>query len=408
MAKALTALAVEKAKPGPARREIPDGLLRGLYLIVQPTGAKSWAVRYRYRSAFPRKLTIGPWPAIDLATARDLGAKALRRVAVGDDPAAEKQDTKRITVADSVEHVIADYIGRHVRQQRTARETERILKREVEAAWKGRRIQDIAKRDVISLIDAIEQRGAPIMARRTFAIVRAMFGWCVDKDILSASPCTGLKPPGQPRFRDRVLTDVELTRVWRAADIIGSPYGPEIKLLILTGCRRAEIAELRWSEVDVEGRMIRLPRERCKNDTAHDVPLSDQALTMLASIPRGKSELVFPSANGRTSTAKFSKAKSCLDAAIAKDGGGVMPAWVVHDLRRTVASGLARLGINLPVIERCLNHRSGSFAGIVGVYQRHSFAREKRAALEAWARFVTALVENRAPDNVVGLRREAV
>jgi integrase len=407
MARALTALAIEKAKPGTARREIPDGLLRGMYLVVQPSGVKSWAVRYRHRGV-SRKLTLGAWPAIDLATARNLGAKALRRVAEGADPAAEKQDTKRLTVADSVEAIIADYIGRHVRQQRTARETERILKREVEQLWKGHRIQDISKRDIISLIDAIEQRGAPIMARRTFAIVRAMFSWCLDKDILSASPCAGLRPPGEPRFRDRVLTDAELTRVWRAADVIGPPYGPQLKLLMLTGCRRAEIADLRWTEVDIEGRTIRLPRERCKNDTAHEVPLSDQTLAVLESIPRGRTELVFPSATGRTSTAKFSKAKSLLDAVIAKDGGGDMPAWVVHDLRRTVASGLARLGINLPVIEKVLNHSSGSFAGIVGVYQRHSFADEKRAALEAWGRFVTTLVYDAPADNVVGMRRGVV
>jgi len=401
MTKALTALAVEKAKPGTARREIPDGLLRGLYLIVQPTGAKSWAVRYRNRG-FPRKFTIGAWPAIDLATARDLGAKALRNVASGADPAAEKKDAKRSTTSDSVEHVIDDYLSRRVKQTRTARETERILKREVVSAWRGRRIQDIAKRDVISLIDSIEPR-APIMARRTFAIVRAMFSWCVDKDILSASPCAGLKPPGQQRFRDRVLSDVELVRVWRAADVIGLPYGPQIKLLILTGCRRAEISDLRWSEVDIEGRTIRLPRERTKNNMAHEVALSDQALAVLENLQR-RADFVFPSANGRTSTAKFSKAKHRLDAAIAADGGASMPAWVVHDLRRTVASGLARLDINLPVIERILNHRSGSFAGIVGVYQHHSFSEKKRAALETWGRFVEALVSGRPSDNIIALR----
>jgi integrase len=401
MAKALTALAIEKAKPGAARREIPDGLLRGMYLVVQPSGVKSWAVRYRHRGV-SRKLTLGAWPAIDLATARDLGAKALRRVAEGGDPAAEKQDTKRTTIADSVEAVVADYLARHVRQKRTARETERILTREVVSAWKGRRIQDIAKRDIIAMIDTIEQR-APIMARRTFAIVRAFFSWCVDKDIIAASPCAGLKPPGKPRFRDRVLTDSELTRVWRAADVIGHPYGPQSKLLLLTGCRRAEIANLRWSEVDLEGRMIRLPRERVKNDTAHDVPLSDAALAVLDTLPRGKSDLVFPSTNGRTPTAKFSQAKRRLDEAIAADGGAAVPKWVVHDLRRTVASGLARLGINLPVIERGLNHRSGSFAGIVSVYQHHSFADEKRRALEAWGRFVTALTEGK-PANVVLMR----
>jgi integrase len=398
MAKALTALAIERAKPSSARREIPDGLLRGLYFIVQPSGAKSWAVRYRRRGA-SRKLTIGQWPAIDLATARNFGAKALRHVAEGGDPATEKQNTKRVTITDSVEAVVADYLGRRVKHQRTVRETERILQRELVPAWRGRRIQDITKRDIIALIDTIDQR-APAMARRTFAIIRAFFGWCLDKDIVSSSPCTGLKPPSKPRYRDRVLSDAELVRVWRAADVIGHPYGLQTKLLILTGCRRAEIADLRWSEVDVEGQMVRLPRERCKNGVAHEVPLSATALAVLASIPWSKSELVFLSANGRTSTVNFSHAKQRLDAVIAKDGGGAMPAWVVHDLRRTVASGLARLGISLPVIEKVLNHSSGSFAGIVGVYQHHTFADEKRRALDAWAAHIERLI-NPPADNVV-------
>jgi integrase len=406
MAKALTALAVEKAKSGTARREIPDGLLRGLYLVLQPSGARSWAVRYRHHGA-PRKLTIGPWPAIDLATARDLGAKALRRVAEGGDPAGEKS-VRRTTTSDAVEHVIADFIERHARQRRTGREIERILRREVEPYWKGRRIQDITKRDVIALVDAIEQRGAPIMANRTFGVVRVLFRWCVDKAILTASPCAGVRAPGTARHRDRILTDAELQLVWNACDVVKWPYGPQVKLLILTGCRRAEIADLHWSEVDVEGRMLRLPRERVKNDVAHDVPLSAAALAILVRIPRSKAGLVFPSETGSTPASSFARAKRRFDAAITAANGKVIPKWVVHDLRRTVASGMARLGINLPVIEKCLNHTSGSFAGIVGVYQRHSFSDEKRAALEAWGRFVTSLVTNAPAGNVVDMHREAV
>jgi len=407
MAKALTALAVEKAKPGTARREIPDGLLRGMYLIVQPSGAKSWAVRYRHRGT-PRKFTIGAWPAIDLATARDLGAKALRRVAQGDDPAGEKIAAR--AASDSVEHVIADYIDRHVRRKRTAREIERILRREVEPRWKGRRVQDIAKRDCIALVDAIEQRGAPRMADRTFETVRGFFNWCKAKDILiGPSPCDGVKPPGEKRQRDRVLTDAELRLVWNACDVVKWPYGPQVKLLVLTGCRRAEIANLRWSEVDLEGRMLRLPRERVKNNVAHDVPLSTAALSVLERIPHGRNDLVFPSENGATPASSFARAKRRFDKAIAAANGEAIRAWVVHDIRRTVASGMARLGINLPVIEKVLNHSSGTFKGIVGVYQRHEFADEKRAALETWARKVEALVEG-TPANVTRLAdvREAV
>jgi integrase len=401
MAKALTNLAIEKAKPGSARREVPDGLLRGLYLIVQPSGARSWCVRYRHRGV-PRKFTIGSWPAIDLATARDLGAKALRRVAEGHDPAGEKI-ARRSATSDTVEHVIDDFIARHVKRKRTAYEIERILRLDVESRWKGRKIQDITRRDVIALADAIEARGAPIMASRTFSAVRAMFRWLVAKDIITQSPCAGISA-GAARHRDRVLDDGELKQAWNACDVVGWPYAQIIKLLIVTGCRRSEIADLRWSEVDLDTRLIKLPRERVKNDRPHEVYLTDMALAVFESIPRGKSDLVFPS-----SSISHSRMKHRLDAAIAAaNDGKAIPAWVVHDIRRTVASGLARLGVQLPVIERTLNHVSGSFGGIVGVYQHHSFADEKRAALEAWGRFVTTLVYDAPADNVVGMRRGVV
>jgi integrase len=407
MAKALTALAVERARPGTARREVPDGLLRGLYLVLQPSGARSWAVRYRHRGA-PRKLTIGPWPAIDLATARDLGAKALRRVAEGDDPAAEKT-ARRAGTADTVEHVLADYIARHVRRKRTGHEIERMLRRDVEWRWRGRKIQDITRRDVIALADAIEARGAPIMANRTFEAVRTFFNWCRAKDIIAGpSPCEGVKPPGDERHRDRVLTDDELRLIWSACDVVKWPYGPQVRLLILTGCRRTEIADLRWSEVDVEGRMLRLPRERVKNDRAHEVPLNTPALAVLGRIPNSRSDFVFPSETSASSASSFSRAKRRFDAAILAATGGAIPHWTFHDIRRTVASGMARLGINLPVIEKCLNHQGGSFGGIVGIYQRHSFTDEKRAALEAWGRFVTTLVTDAPAGNVVDMRRETV
>jgi integrase len=413
MAKALTALAVEKVKPGPARREIPDGLLRGLYLVVQATGAKSWAVRYRHRGA-PRKLTIGAWPAIDLAAARDIGAKALRNVAEGCDPAADKRNGNRTTTADKIDNVIADFIERHVKRQRTNRETERILRREVEPRWHGRRIQEITRRDVISLVDGIEQR-APIMANRTFGVLRVLFRWATDKAIIESSPCAGIRAPGIERQRDRVLDDDELRLVWNACDLIGWPYGPQVKLLILTGARRGEVAGMRWSEIDFAARIWRMPRHRVKNDRAHEVPLSEMANTVLEQLrqQRGKSDLLFLSETGSTAVSSFVRAKRRLDSAILEslratatnpDQVEPPPRWVIHDIRRTVASGMARLGINLPVIEKVLNHQGGSFGGIVGIYQRHSFSDEKRKALEAWARFVTGLVENRATPIVLSLR----
>jgi integrase len=336
-----------------------------------------------------------------LATARDLGAKAFRRVAEGDDPAAEKR-VARATTSDAFEHVLADYIERHVRRKRAGYEIERMLRRDVESRWKGRRIQDITRRDVIAMADAIEARGAPIMANRTLQAVRTFFNWCKSKDIIATSPCDGVKPPGEQQHRDRVLGDDELLAVWNACDVVKWPYGHQVRLFILTGCRRDEIADLRWSEVDLEERVLRLPRERVKNDRAHEVPLSNTALAVLERMPRSKNGFVFPSEMVDSSSRAFSRAKRRFDAAIMAATGEAIPHWTFHDIRRTVASGMARLGINLPVIEKVLNHQSGSFAGIVGVYQKHSFAEEKRRALDAWANFVTSLVEDK-PANVTRL-----
>ncbi len=412
MSKALTVLGIEKAQPGATRREIPDGLLPSLYLVVQPTGAKSWAVRYRIGGK-PRKLTLGTYPGIDLACARDLARKALVAVAEGIDPGERKRASKRSTDAldrDLFENVAESFIERHAKpntRPSTSRETERIIRRDVVPIWRGRPVQHITKRDVIDLLDRIVDRGSGIMANRTLAHVRRLFSWCVERDILKTSPAAGVRPPAEEGSRDRVLSDEEVRLVWHAAEAIGWPFGPMVKLLLLTGQRRDEVASMTWSEIDPDRRLWTLARERAKNNQAHEVPLSDAAIAVLCSLPRvAKSDHVFTT-NGTTAVSGFSRAKDRIDAILAEQqgpDGSPTPRWVLHDLRRTAASGMARLGINLPVIEKVLNHSSGSFAGIVGVYQRHSFADEKRLALEAWGRFVAGLVKDQPINDLIELQ----
>jgi integrase len=397
----LTARSVEAMKPSPTRQEIPDSFLPGLYLIQQPSGARSWAVRYRHQGV-TRKHTLGSFPQIDLKTARALGAKALRRVAEGHDPAREKI-LARAAKADSVDRIVEDFLERHVRRSnrpRTAQETERLLRQHVLPRWRGRMVHEVTRRDVLDILDRVVDGGAPIAANRVLAAVRKFFNWCVARDIIAASPCAGVKPPTAERARDRVLSDVELKRVLQAADKIGGTFGPLVKLLALTGQRRDEIARLRWEEVDLERRLLTLPAERTKNNQPHEVPLSAAALTVLSNVPHAAgSPYVFTTNGGASPASGYSKGKRRLDALLSD-----MPPWRLHDLRRTAASGMARLGINLPVIEKVLNHASGSFAGIVGVYQKHSFADEKRAALDAWGNFVAALIEGKPASKVVRLR----
>ena len=395
MTKALTPRGIEAEKPIGARREIPDGLLPGLYLVVQPSGAKSFAVRYRYAGA-PRKLTIGPHPAIDLAAARASGAKALRAAAEGRDPASEKQaakgDAKKAAIEegrgkrDLFENVARDFIERHAiksTRETSWRETARILGLRPDAegklveiggdvipAWKGRKVQDITKRGVIALLDSVQDRGSPIMANRVLAAVRKLFNWCLARDVIQISPCTLVEPPAPERSRERILTDAELKRLWAATETETSPFGSLVKMLVLTGQRLNEVAGMRWDEVGFDAKTWTLPGERVKNGNKHEVPLSDLAIEILKARPRIKTTKGFVFTTTRDAAVSgFSRAKDRLDAAIMGEGNAIEH-WTFHDLRRTMASGMARIGIQLPVIEKILNHTSGTFRGVVGVYQR--------------------------------------
>jgi integrase len=386
MSRVLTVRTVESVKPGPARQEIPDRHLPGLYLIVQPSGHRSWAVRYRSGNR-SRKHTLGPYPALDLKAARTFAGKALRAVAEGRDPGHEKIQARALQ-PDTVETVIQLFIERHclrTNRPRTVTETKRLLHRHVLPRWRNRLLRDITRRDVLDLLDDIVDAGAPIEANRVLSATRKMFNWSLQRDILSASPCVGVKAPSAECPRDRVLSDEELRNVWHAADRLGGPFGALVKLLILPGQRRAEVGGMRWSEID--GELWTLPASRTKNGRKHDVPFGRIALDILASLPR-IGDFVF-GATGARPASDYAQRKRRLDALLPAD----MPPWRLHDLRRTVASGLARLGVSLPTIERLLNHSSGSFAGIVGVYQRHDFAAEKKQAAEAWGRHVLALTQ---------------
>jgi integrase len=360
----LTVKDVEARRAGASRREIPDDYLRGLYLIIQPTGAKSWAVRYRLGGK-PAKHTIGSYPLFGLKEARDKAAEILRAVAEGHSP--------RRAAGGTVAAAIDQFIERHGKNYRpkTLYYARSWLQYAVDA-WGDRKLDSIARADVRSMLDRIE---APMTANRVHGIVRKFFNWCVENDLIANSPAAGVRAPNKEVSRDRVLTDDELREVWRAVET----HAAIVRLLILTGQRRSEVAGMMWSEIDLDAALWTLPRERVKNARRHEVPLSKQAVAILRSVPRIDGSSVFGL------KAPFGVLQR------AKDRVGV-ESWTLHDLRRTAASGMARLGVSLAVIEKVLNHVSGSFAGIVGVYQRHEFADEKRAALQQWADHVERLV----------------
>jgi integrase len=397
-ARALTVAAVERIKP-PKSGQIDyfDKGFPGLVLRCSYGGAKTWALVYRLHGKLHR-MTLGRWPALDLADARSAWRGARNLVAKGESPA-----NRRPASADSFAAVAAEWMKRDQAGNRSAKAVWRMIEHDVLPEWRDRQISTINRRDVIDLIDRVTDRGSVVTARRLHAHVHRLFRWAVGRGVLDINPMAELPKPGAEVGRERVLSDGELRVVWQAAETIGWPFGSVIKLLILTGARRAEIGALRWSEV--EGDKITLDAVRTKNSQIQHIPLSAPAAEVIAALPRIGDGFAFTT-TGRTAVSGWSKAKTQIDkAAIAHNDGTPLADWHVHDLRRTVATGLQRLGFNLQIIETILGQVGGSRSGIIRIYQRHSFDAEKKIALDAWAREVERIVAGTAAVVVPMMRR---
>jgi integrase len=392
-AKILTERTVKTAKPKADRYGIADGIIPGQRLLVHPSGEKSYVILPRLHGK-QITITIGDAALMTLAEARTRGRAILAAIADGIDPREVRQQATR-TASETVEAVVRLYIERYQKvYNRTWEEVEWRLTREIIPAWGRRPITSISRRDVIELLDAIVDRGVPVTANRTLTVGRKMFSWAIERSLIETSPFDHVKSPAQEVPRDRTHTDAELALILRATEALSHPFGLYFKLSVLLGQRREEIAGMRWGEFNASFSTWTLPRERAKNGIEHLVPLCPWASAIITGLPRfAGSEFVFTT-NGRTSISGFSKAKTALDAAITEANGGTpIPSWRLHDLRRSMASTMARLGVALPVVEKLLNHVSGTFSGVQGIYQRHDFAEEKRQALESWAQHLLRLVE---------------
>jgi integrase len=363
-----------------------DAASPGFGVKVTPKGRKVFVVLYRTGGAGSklRKYTIGPYGRVTLHQARVAAQKVFAAKLEGRDPAAEKREAKRRIVADRVEDLFEAFIAQRLSQNRSAAEISRLLRREVGKPWAGRSIHEIGKRDVVEVISAIEQRGAPATANKTLKSLKTFLRWCVGRAILDQSPAEGVPLPAREVARDRVLNDQELAQVILAARKIGRSYGGIVELLALTGQRREEVARLRWEELDLAQRVWTLPKSRTKNAKEHVVHLSEQSMAVLRSFHQPR-PYVFSSL-GNKPFQEFSKAKRVLDGLSGVSG------WRLHDLRRTCVSGMARLGVAPHVADKILNHGSGTICGVAAVYQRHEFVAERRAALDLWGSHVSELV----------------
>ena len=375
-----------------------DAGFPGFGVKVTPKGRKVFIVLYRTAGAGSklRKYTVGPYGHVTLHQARVAAQKVFAAKLEGRDLAAEKRESKRRVVADRVEDLLENFIAQYLIQNRSAGEIARLLRREVGMAWNGKSIHEISKRDVVEVISAIEQRGAPIAANKALKSIKTFLRWCVGRAVIDQSPAEGVPLPAKEVARDRVLDDQELAQVILAARKMGGPYGGMVELLALTGQRRGEVAGLTWQELNLEQRVWTIPKSRTKNAKAHVVHLSEQSMAALRRADQ-RGSLVF-SLLGTKPFQEFNKAKSLLDQL-----SGVRE-WRLHDLRRTSVSGMARLGVAPHVADKILNHQSGTISGVAAVYQRHEFLAERRTALDLWGAHIGQLLAEISHDRRMDLK----
>ena len=314
-----------------------DACCPGFGIKVTPKGRKVFVVLYRTGGAGSklRKYTIGPYGRVTLHQARVAAQKVFAARLEGRDPAAEKRETKRRIVADRVEDLMEAFISQRLAQNRSAGEVSRLLRREVGKPWAGKSIHEIGKRDVVEVIAAIEQRGAPATANKALKSIKTFLRWCVGRAILDQSPAEGVPSPAKEVARDRMLDDQELAKVILAARQIGGPYGGIVEFLALTGQRREEVGGLTWNELDLAQRIWMIPKARTKNAKAHVVHLSEQSMAVLKRVER-RGAFVF-STLGTKPYRDYGRGKRLLDQLSGVTG------WRLHDLRRTCVSGMARL-----------------------------------------------------------------
>ena len=386
---ALTDITLRKlTAPASGQVEVWDSKLPGFGVRITNTGTRSFVLVYRYHGR-PRRLTIGRYPTLGLAQARELAAEALLEIRKGNDPQGVRKDQIAATSIGSGNFavVLNEYVERYISRRNkasTAKERERVLRADFDRQWSKRNIGDITKQMVRARLEEIIANGTPSAANHAFAAIRAFFNWSVRQGHLEISPCLGLEAPARRPSRERTLTDDEIALVWHGASNLGWPFGPIVHLLLLTAQRRGEVAALRWQDLDLPAGLWSIPAEFTKSNRAHTVPLTPLTRNLILSLPRVHDTWVFP---GRRNVDRpyigFNKAKARLDARVA-----IAP-WTLHDLRRTTATVMAKLKVPPHVVEKLLNHTTGTLGGIAGVYNRFGYIDEMREALELWERHLS-------------------
>jgi integrase len=442
---ALTDRSLQALRPAAdgKRYTVWDGIMPGLAVLVSAKGKRTfYAVRRRAGDAQPTWAMIGAYPLTTLSEARVAAREALSALMAGQSPSALAEGKRRIAEAAAREAAAGTFAavagqfnnwykitpGKGGSLRRRASEIAAIIDRELIPVWGPRPIADIATRDVMKAIQAIIDRGGerpapgshrksggPYAARHAFAAARLVFGWAFRRELIPADPCARIDPEkdlhGSPAARDRVLTDDELRGVWAAADATPYPYGPLLKLLILTGARLSEIAKASTGEIDDEAATLTVPTDRMKMKIAHVIPLTTTAMKIIGDLPRFTAgDFLFSTTSGELPVSAFSKFKTKFDETVRQVRGAEarpIPAWQLHDLRRTCRTALSSLGVQPVVAEMVIGHQQ---QGVVAVYDLHRYDSEKRQALTLWeTRLLSIVTPEPEPvdDKVVELPKRA-
>lgn len=392
----------EAYRPNRRRDVVPKGKSEAIYfddeipgfgLRLRAGGSRRWIFQYRLGQKNQRRISLGAQKAQSALRARDVAKKLHAQVALGRDPAREKADAKA-RVAETFGTIVKQFLSRQRLRLKPRSYIE--VERHLLSHWKpvhGLPITAIQKRTVAVRVGEIAAQNGPFAANRARASMSALFTWAMKEGLVESNPVIGTNKAAEERARDRVLNDEELSAVWNALG--DDPYSSIIKLLILTGQRRQEIGALRWSEVDFDRGVIVFPGARTKNRRSHEVPLSSAAQAILRAQPLrslldgSPRDHIF--GEGDYGWQAWSQSKDRLDLRIREawlDERNPMPPWRLHDLRRTVVTRMAELGVQPHVIETVINHVSGHKAGVAGIYNRATYDMEKRRALEFWAHHV--------------------
>ena len=369
--------------------------VRGLALRVSPSGTRTWVVTARRPGKkHPSRYKLGDLREYTLTEAREVATEYKKKFRHGEDPVREqvdrKKEARRLETSGGVLAALIDEFNQHhvsdkkpTTQKDYRRHIERIRKK-----WSDRSTDSIQVHDVIEWMDQ-EKSISPANARQLHAIGRMLFSFGIERGRLSNNPFADINPPKMPKSRDRWLDEGEIVAFWKATESMSSLYAPAFQFLLVTGQRRSEVGGMRWEELDLQKGLWSIPSNRTKNGKPHMLDLPKFAMNILSGLGRS-GEFVFGS--GAKELNGWSKAKSLLDKAIKNNGSTIKP-WRTHDLRRTMATHLAEQGAEQYVIEKLLNHGSGSTGGIVSVYQRSERRQERKEALSSWCRKLEGLLQ---------------